>query len=598
MNLIKRIKVDNIKGKSSFAINFTDLTANQPNIIVAPNGYGKSTIATAFKSAMHGQMKLDIRDIYQQNENNHPCLEIELLGEEAGTYIATDTYNNISKKLFLWVINSPLYAKSTSRNFGHGTTSSADLRVEDIMICKSIPKQKSIYYSYSSLKASFGDKGKLFLNIGGMLSCFENINRMCEIKAQLKKCIEQERIKNSFSQFIDDCPTRGTVSEIKKGISLDSITELRTNSNVSALFDCIAEMTKKPDNWEEIDLVFTAIQICKIMEAHYAKDERNILEEVKDYLDYKALKESVDERLADFNTTGRSIKTHEDHGKLVVRFDRADSMSNGERDILSFVANITIAEYRFRKKIGILVVDEIFDYLDGSNILAVQYYLSELIKRCKNNGKILYPLVFTHLDPDVFSNYYFNKKKIHYISFSSTIEMDSPIVKMLRLREDKTISKYEKDEIEKYYIHYYKDKYSMSNKMAIKIGDTFSDSNELFRQRLYGEITNKYLRDQSYNSVMVIAGVRIRIEELVFQQLSEDDKDGFINEHKVINKLNYALQRGVDVPELYYLLQPLYNDGLHLGGSDEVVQNKIKSSYLKTYNMHIKKMIGRLFEQH
>lgn len=82
MNLIKKIKVDNIKGKSSFAINFTDLTANQPNIIVAPNGYGKSTIATAFKSAMHGQMKLDIRDIYQQNENNHPCLEIELLGEE------------------------------------------------------------------------------------------------------------------------------------------------------------------------------------------------------------------------------------------------------------------------------------------------------------------------------------------------------------------------------------------------------------------------------------------------------------------------------------------------------------------------------------
>ena len=169
---------------------------------------------------------------------------------------------------------------------------------------------------------------------------------------------------------------------------------------------------------------------------------------------------------------------------------------------------------------------------------------------------------------------------------------------MLRLREDKTISENEKDEIEKYYIHYYNGKYSMSSELASKIGDTFSDSNELFRQRLYGEITNKYLRDQSYNSVMVIAGVRIRIEELVFQQLSEDDKDGFINEHKVINKLNYALQRGVDVPELYYLLQPLYNDGLHLGGSDEVVQNKIKSSYLKTHNMHIKKMIGRLFEQH
>ena len=287
---------------------------------------------------------------------------------------------------------------------------------------------------------------------------------------------------------------------------------------------------------------------------------------------------------------------HEDHGKLVVRFDRANSMSNGERDILSFVANITVAEYYFKKNVGILVIDEIFDYLDGSNMLAIQYYLSELIKRCKTNGKVLYPLIFTHLDPAVFSNYYFSKKKIHYIAFSSTIQIDSPIVKMLRLRESSTISDREKEEIEKYYIHYIAETYSMSNELANKISDSFSDNNEQFRQKLYEEITNKYLLGQAYDSVMIIAGIRIRIEELVFQQLDADDREGFIIEHKVINKLNYALNRGVNIPELYYLLQPLYNDGLHLGGSDEVVRSRIKSSYLKTNNMHIKKMIKHLFE--
>lgn len=234
---------------------------------------------------------------------------------------------------------------------------------------------------------------------------------LCEIKGPLKKCIDQARIERSFSQFLGDCPTRGTVSEIKSGISLDSIATLRTNSNVAALFDCIARMTNKPNDWQEIDLVFTAIQICKTIGAHYADGERDILVKVQSYLAYKSLKESVDERLADFNTTGRTIRTHEDRGKLVVRFDRANSMSNGERDILSFVASITVAEYYFKKTVGILVIDEIFDYLDGSNMLAVQYYLSELIKRCKISGKVLYPLVFTHLDPAVFSNYYFNKKK-------------------------------------------------------------------------------------------------------------------------------------------------------------------------------------------
>ena len=99
MNLIQRIKIENIKGKSSCEVSFTDLTANQPNIVVAPNGYGKSTIATAFKAAQHGKLKLDPRDIYQQDSDNHPKLEIELLGDHAGTYTASDTESNISTNI-------------------------------------------------------------------------------------------------------------------------------------------------------------------------------------------------------------------------------------------------------------------------------------------------------------------------------------------------------------------------------------------------------------------------------------------------------------------------------------------------------------------
>lgn len=48
MNIIKRIKIENIKGKDNWKLTFDDFNANQPNIIVAPNGYGKSTLAVAF----------------------------------------------------------------------------------------------------------------------------------------------------------------------------------------------------------------------------------------------------------------------------------------------------------------------------------------------------------------------------------------------------------------------------------------------------------------------------------------------------------------------------------------------------------------------
>ena len=78
MNLIKRIKVENIKGKQVFEISFSNLLPNQPNIVVAPNGFGKSTIATAFKYAELGKMKVNSKDLFNQDVSNHPKLEVEL----------------------------------------------------------------------------------------------------------------------------------------------------------------------------------------------------------------------------------------------------------------------------------------------------------------------------------------------------------------------------------------------------------------------------------------------------------------------------------------------------------------------------------------
>lgn len=97
--------------------------------------------------------------------------------------------------------------------------------------------------------------------------------------------------------------------------------------------------------------------------------------------------------------------------------------------------------------------------------------------------------------------------------------MKSFIVKMLRLRESGSLSQDEKQQIEKYYIHYNSKEYSMLHDLAVKIDRDFSYSNNQFRKQLYDEIREKYLHDKKYDPVMVIAGVRIRIEELVFNKL-------------------------------------------------------------------------------
>ncbi len=596
MNLLKRIKIENIKGKDKFEINFNELTANQPNIIVAPNGYGKSTIATAFKAAQSGKLKINPNDIYKKNPQNHPKLEIELVGEHAGVFVATETDSNISSNFTIDVINSSLYAKSTLKSFSQRTTATADLCVEDIVIFDRIPEKKSFNYSYSNIKSSFGDKGKLFLNISHMICDSDNIEKIYNIRESIKKCIQQKKIKNSFSYFLDKCSNTGTVTTIKRNIPDTAVTKLYENPIIAELLETINNMSNKPDNWLQVDIVFTAIQICKIIEIHLGMGDTDIFKAVYTYSKYKKTKSLIDKRLLEFNTTGRDIKTHEEQGKLRVHFERAGSMSNGERDILSFIINLIKFEQNFKKNIGILIIDEVFDYLDGSNILAVQYYLSELINKCKRNDKILFPIILTHLDPAVFANYYFKKQKIHYISLSGIIDLNSDIIKMLRLRESRTLSCEEKNVIEQYYIHYIDECYNLSEDLALKISNDFSYDNISFRTLLYDEITNKYLKDNPYNPIMIIAGLRIKIEELIYSKINNEDKEEFINKHSVINKLNYATDKGVDVEEIFYLLQPLYNDGLHLRGDDNAVKSKIKSCYLKTNNFHVKRMIRKLFE--
>lgn len=94
----------------------------------------------------------------------------------------------------------------------------------------------------------------------------------------------------------------------------------------------------------------------------------------------------------------------------------------------------------------------------------------------------------------------------------------------------------------------------------------------------------------------VVLGIRIMIEEIVYNRLPPEHREGYLSTHKVINKLNYVEELGVVIPELYYLLNPIYNDPLHFKANnrDEVIK-KFKAVYLKLYNYHVKHMIKMIW---
>lgn len=591
VNCIKKIRIENIKGKGNLELEFTNLTANQPNIVVAQNGYGKSTIAKAFKLATKGKINMKKQDFFENNKDNHPKLEIELVGEKSGTYSATNFKNEISKNITIHTISTPIFAKSTSRQINGLNTSSADLRVEEIIFYEKVPEKIDLGYSFREIKKIFIENKGLFIDITNILNDYENIIMLSENITLIKKCL-QKREQNQLKKFLECIEIRNRKHYME---TENNFNDIDFSDSIKSLSDVISTLNNVPDDWNRLDAICTVIQICFFISKNGESNAMKILKKHFEFLKYQIAKKTIDERLSLFDTTNFNYKTQVRDGKLILKFMRAEAMSNGERDILSFIANITKFKLQFKHKVGILIIDEVFDYLDGSNMLAVQYYLSELIEECKRNNKILYPIIFTHLDPNLFGNYYFNKKKIHYISMYHKMDIDNLIVKILRLRESKEKGQNIKNEIERFYLHYTAENHITSSDLNSNLSPFSIDTSDSFRGLLYDEVKNKYLKNLQYNPIMVALGIRIRIEEIACLKLSKENTSKFLEVHTTTKKLNFVEELGNKIPELYYLLQPLYNDGVHLKGSDENVINKVKASYLKTNNKVIQNLVSKIF---
>ena len=100
-------------------------------------------------------------------------------------------------------------------------------------------------------------------------------------------------------------------------------------------------------------------------------ENKEYLIDTIDYFSYTALRASLDQNLQHLNTSFNGIKTSVENGYLVVKFPKADLLSNGQRDVMTFVVELL----RFQEDINprkkqLLIIDEIFDYLDDANVIA------------------------------------------------------------------------------------------------------------------------------------------------------------------------------------------------------------------------------------
>jgi len=108
----------------------------------------------------------------------------------------------------------------------------------------------------------------------------------------------------------------------------------------------------------------------------------NILKREK----YENFKKTVVEIINSIDNKKRIVKIKEENNLFISKMEKANRISNGEIDILCFLLILLQIKYKSFKKDTFLIIDEIFDYLDDTNIIIVQKYISMFIDIFKNEN--------------------------------------------------------------------------------------------------------------------------------------------------------------------------------------------------------------------
>lgn len=571
---ISLLEIENIKGiaAKSFGLN---IFPNKPSLLVAPNGFGKSSIAAAFICLNRNRLKVEDEHCHKGDVNLLPKLILEFTDDNSIHRLEASSDNNTISDHFDWyVINSGLRAKGIRRNFAGRMNVQASITIPPIVLVNTIPNRVDTPYRYTNIKNEFGQNGKVLNNI---TKYFKDRPFLAQLRKNNYALLEQadrvnvftlvQRVKDEINQ------QNGTAAQLSEWLNNNLLGELEGKVALKQLADFIADSNVSENS--RVHEFLGAIQLLEIF-----KNDKPLFKNFCKYAEYELDKGHYDETLQALNTSWCSIRPKKKSGKLTVEFPKATQISNGQRDVISFVTQLFDAERKLKKDNSILIIDEVFDYLDDANLIAVQYFITQFIKRFKASGKKIYPLILTHLNPYYFKNFAFSNQKVYFLD-KSAIQPNPSMVRLLRKRNEPAIA----DDVSKYLLHFHCDEINARIEFRnLQLKETWGEGNN-FAQFVEQE-TVKYLNSQDdYDPFAVCCYVRRCVEEYIYNQLvGQPHRQEFLNIHMTRKKLERAQKIGVEVPEYFYLLGIIYNDGMHWReGQDNVspIAAKLANSTIK-----------------
>ncbi|MPL97953.1 hypothetical protein SDC9_44150 [bioreactor metagenome] len=575
--MIKTITIEYIKGiqNKSFPLN---IYPNKPSLLVAPNGFGKSSLATAFHSMNRNRIVLNDDDFHSENSTLPPRIAIEYERPD-NTIVnleATSSTNTISNEFDCFVINNPVKPRGIGSQFG---TASATLKIKDVVLVDRIPTNVSFGYSLTNSKTRFGVNSRVLPNANAVFGNLKLVKKLSEHFQDLQRANGQT-IQNRINAIVNEINAQqGTADTLLAWVEANHLTALKKIQYLNIIGDIINGFDIGYNSETKSFLV--AIQLILLY-----NENPTVFKNACIYCNYKLEKQRFDATLSTFNCTWKNIRSSETGGQLVVKFPKAIHISNGQRDILSFISMLFRAQRSLRKPANILIIDEVFDYLDDANLIAAQYYITTFIREYGEEGKRIYPLILTHINPTYFKNFAFSNQKVYYLN-QSTIQVSQHLINLLRKREEPSI----KNDVDKYLLHY--DPGTINKRAefrALNLPELWGEQGN-FIADMNAQLAN-YLANQTYDPFAVCAALRVKIEEIAFNRLTgAPAQTVFLTTHKTRNKLEKAEELGVVSPESHYLLGIIYNEGMHWRENHDNV-SPIAS---KLENLTIKKLISDVF---
>lgn len=574
---IKSIHIKNVRGLGDHKVEL-NMIPNKPSVLVAPNGSGKSSFAFAFQWLNRLRMKLNKDDAYMGNENNKPSMIIETSGPDM-TMIADENRNDIAKQFGIYVINSSLTAVLPGVVRGGYAMGKAHLSVPEIIMIDEVPANTPLIDDFDDVHSLVDAPIGYYPVINSFLS---NYKFIASLDMEALKCTK--RPMTQIMNFIERSKSyEGTIDIRHHKIETDDYDSL---IKVPAVAYAVEKFRLKAPGDSNAKLLLRAVRLITL---YYRKKDE--FEDRMAYAEYKEQDQACRELFLVLKQTWNGIVPHRVGDKVSLKIGDAQRISNGERDIMVFLANLYKAKSKFTKENNILIIDEVFDYLDDANLMAAQFYITRMIKEFREDGKNIFPIILSHLNPDYYNQHYsFKDLKVYYLRPLPHPHASDNMMKLLRKRKElsRAAGAGAEEDISKYMLHFYKD---YTKNMSGYIGDCpvqWADINS-FKRYCMGHL-DAYLNNNAYDTLAVCVALREIIESRVYAQLqTEERRNEFLNKHGTSDKLEYAEEQGVDVPEIYYLLGNIYNDPMHVDNKS----NKLitQTLYSRMENNTIRGMI-------